>query len=117
MGWELWCFLQHCCDYPVYANNFFTLGTTGGIVWGTFVNNLAERDNVTVVENPDYGDCDDSPWDWSWPPEAIVEGCVPPCDPTGCGQIIASDCVRGDSLDIGKPIGVKRIWAYKYECP
>ena len=116
-GWDLWCSLEHCCDYPVYAANFYTLGTTGGIVWGTFVNNIAERNNVTVIENPDYGDCDDSPWDWLWPSEALVEGHGPPCSPGDCGQIIGSDCVRGDSLDLGKPIGVKRIWAYKYECP
>ena len=86
-------------------------------MWGTFVNNIAERNNVTIVENPDYGDCDDSPWDWSWPSEASVDGYSPPCAPGACGQIIGSDCVRGDSLDLGKPVGVKRIWAYKYECP
>ena len=116
-GREGWCYLQHCCDYPLNAINFYTLGTTGEIVWGTYVDTVFEKDNLTVVENPNYANCNNSPSDWSWPSEAVVDGYAPPCSPGGCGQIIGSDCVRGDSPDIGKPIAVKRIWAFKYECP
>ena len=85
-------------------------------MWGTFVNMIGDRDHVVVVVNPDHGNCNNSPWDWSWPSEAIVEGNTPPYSPGECGEIIGSDCVR-DYMDDSKPIGVKWIRAYKYQCP
>jgi hypothetical protein len=114
--WEDWCGLGNCCNSPVTANNFYTFGMTGSIVWGTFVSVSFERENVTVIENPDAGDCD-SPSDWTWPSQAEVDGYNPPCTPGGCGGFIGSDCVKGLSADDeGKPIAVRKIWAYKYVC-
>ena len=113
---ENFCNLQHCCNAPVNANNFYALGMTDSVVWGTFVDNIVEHKNLALIENPNAYNCDNAPYNWSWPPQAKVDGQNPPCSPGECGAIIGSDCVTGGTRDRGKPIGVRRIWAYKYVC-
>jgi hypothetical protein len=98
------------------SSNFYVLGITGSVVWGTFVDTFFEHENLTLIENPNAYNCDNSPFDWSWPSQAKADGQSPPCSPGECGKIIGSDCVKGGSLDAGKPIGVRKIWAYKYVC-
>lgn len=115
-GLEDWCNLNYCCDGPLNSRTFYALGVTGSVVWGTYVGNFVEHKNLALIEQPNAYNCDNAPYNWSWPSQVEVDGQSPPCSPGECGAIIGSDCVTGGPRDRGKPIGVRKIWAYKYVC-